>query len=74
MKASLLETITYRDNGITRQGAFMGFGRRDLRLISHGSIEEVDSLPELATAYVWVWPLEDGCENLIGVPPEWVID
>lgn len=74
MKAELLDTITYKHNGIIRQGAYMGFGRRDLRKISHGSIKEVSSLPELSRDYVWLWPLESGHENLIGVPYEMVID
>ena len=74
MKSMVGDTITYKDDDVIRHGAFMGFGSKDLRKIKFGVPEEIESLPELSRAYVWVWPSEEGCENLIGVPPEWVID
>lgn len=72
MKSTVGDTITYKDDDVIRQGFYMGFGSRDLRKIKFGTPEELAALPELSKPYVWVWPLETGCENLIGVPPDMV--
>lgn len=74
MKSMVGDTITYKDVDVIRQGAFIGFGNKDLRKIKFGVPGEIEALPKLSRSYVWVWPSEEGCENLIGVPAEWVID
>lgn len=74
MKSMVGDTITYKDDDVIRHGAFMGFGNKDLRQIKFGVPGEIDALPKLAREYVWLWPLDKGHDNLIGVPPEWVID